>query len=45
MKTTFQYDHYYKYDELEKNLKYFSDKYHELCDLESICVTEENRNV
>lgn len=45
MKTTFQYDHYYKYDELEKNLKYFSEKYHELCDLESICVTEENRNV
>lgn len=45
MKTTFRYDHYYKYDELEKNLKYFSDKYHELCDLESICVTEENRNV
>lgn len=45
MKTTFQYDHYYKYDELEKNLKYFSDKYPELCDLESICVTEENRNV
>lgn len=45
MKTTFQYDHYYKYDELEKNLKYFSDKYTELCDLESICVTEENRNV
>ena len=45
MKTTFQYDHYYKYYELEKNLKYFSDKYHELCDLESICVTEENRNV
>lgn len=45
MKTTFQYDHYYKYDELEKNLKYFSEKYHEFCDLESICVTEENRNV
>ena len=45
MKTTFQYDHYYKYDELEKNLKYFSDKYPELCDSESICVTEENRNV
>lgn len=45
MKTTFQYDHYYKYDELEKNLKYFSDKYPELCDLESICVTEKNRNV
>lgn len=45
MKSTFQYDHYYKYDELEKNLKYFSDKYPELCDLESICVTEENRNV
>lgn len=45
MKTTFQYDHYYKYDELEKNLKYFSEKYPEFCDLESICVTEENRNV
>lgn len=45
MKTTFQYDHYYKYDELEKNLKYFSEKNPELCDLESICVTEENRNV
>ena len=45
MKTTFQYDHYYKYDELEKNLKYFSEKYPELCDLESICVTKENRNV
>lgn len=45
MKTTFQYDHYYKYDELEKDLKYFAEKYPELCDLEVICVTEEKRNV
>jgi murein tripeptide amidase MpaA len=45
MKTTFKYDHYYKYDELEKNLKYFASTYPELCSLESICVTEENRNV
>lgn len=45
MKTTFQYDHYYKYDELEKDLKFFAEKYPDLCDLESICVTEEKRNV
>ncbi len=45
MKTTFQYDHYYKYDELKSCLEYFAEKYPDLCSLESICVSEEGRNV
>lgn len=45
MKTTFSYDHYYLYDEMEKNLLYFAKKYKNLCTLESICETEELRHV
>lgn len=44
MKTTFQYDHYYKYDELKNDLEYFAEKYPNLCKLEVNCVTEEGRN-
>ena len=45
MKTTFQYDHYYQYEELKKNLEFFAGKYPDLCQLEVICVTPEKRNV
>ena len=44
MKTTFKYDHYYKYDELKSNLEYFAEKYPKLVKLEVNCVTEEGRN-
>ncbi|MBR0417563.1 MAG: zinc carboxypeptidase [Erysipelotrichaceae bacterium] len=44
MKTTFSYDHYYKYDELSNNLKQLSESYPELMSLEVNCVTEEGRN-
>lgn len=44
MKTTFTYDHYYKYAELESHLKYFAETYPELACLEANCVTEEGRN-
>ncbi len=44
MKTTFSYDHYFLYDELTEICQYFTNKYPELCKLESICVTEEKRN-
>ena len=30
MKTTFSYDHYYKYDEVKNNLEYFADTYPKL---------------
>ncbi|MBR0341887.1 MAG: hypothetical protein IJH64_06530 [Oscillospiraceae bacterium] len=44
MKTTFKYDHYYKYDELKSNLKHFAATYPDLVDLDVNCVTEEGRN-
>ena len=44
MKTTFKYDHYYKYDEIKSNLEYFEEKYSNLVTLEVNCVTLENRN-
>ncbi|MBQ8994443.1 MAG: hypothetical protein IJ091_01375 [Oscillospiraceae bacterium] len=44
MKTTFQYDHYYKYDELKSNLEFFAESYPDLVELEVNCVTEEGRN-
>lgn len=44
MKTTFQYDHYYKYDELKNCLEYFAKQYPQLCELESNCVTEMGLN-
>lgn len=45
MKTTFSYDHYFDYDEVTKCLKYFEKEYPDYVDLNSICVTEENKNV
>ena len=44
MKTTFKYDHYYKYAEIESNLKFFEEKYPDLITVESNCVTKEGRN-
>ena len=44
MKTTFKFDHYYKYDELKNNLTYFADTYPDLCMLEVNCVTPDGRN-
>ena len=45
MKTTFTYDHYFKYDEIKSNLAYFSKTYPELCQVESICTTPKQREV
>ncbi len=45
MKTTFAYDHYFLYAELKANLEYFAKTYPELCRLETICVTPENRDL
>ncbi len=44
MKTTFSFDHYYKYSEIKSNLEYFAEKYPNLCSAEVNCVTEEGRN-
>lgn len=45
MKTTFKYDHYFKYDEIKSNLDYFTKTYPDLCSVESICTTEKGRSV
>ena len=44
MKTTFIYDHYFKYDELKDNLLFLQKTYPDLMDLEVNCVTKEGRN-
>lgn len=44
MKTTFRYDHYYKYEELKSNLEFFAETYPKLAQLEVNCVTPEGRN-
>ena len=44
MKTTFRYDHYFKYDEISQVLAYFAEKYPSLCSVEVNCVTEKGRN-
>ena len=44
MKTTFKYDHYYKYAEIDSNLHYFEATYPGLATLETNCVTKEGRN-
>lgn len=44
MKTTFQYDHYYKYDEVKSNLEYFATTYPKLAMLDVNMTTEEGRN-
>ena len=41
MKTTFSYDHYYKYAEMQSNLQYFAEKYSNLCTLDVNMVTPE----
>ena len=45
MKTTFKYDHYWLYGELKDAFEHFAKEYPDLCSLESICVTEEGRDV
>ena len=44
MKTTFSYDHYYKYEEIKSNLEFFAKQHPDLVTLEVNCVTEEGRN-
>lgn len=44
MKTTFKYDHYYKYDELKSNLEYFAKTYPKLAKLEVNMTTENGLN-
>ena len=45
MKTTFTYDHYYLYDEMTENLKYFARNYRGLVYLQSLCETSQKRQV
>lgn len=45
MKTTFMYDHYYRYDELMNCISYWCDKYPHLVSKEVICVTDKNREI
>ena len=44
MKTTFKYDHYYKYDEIKSNIEYFEKNCPDLVSVEVNCVTAEGRN-
>ena len=44
MKTTYTYDHYFKYDEIKTILESFADKFPDLIDLQVNCVTLEGRN-
>ncbi|MBO6158788.1 MAG: zinc carboxypeptidase [Firmicutes bacterium] len=44
MKTTFKYDHYFKYAEIESNLNYFQQQYPDLVTVETNCVTLEGRS-
>lgn len=43
MKTTFKYDHYYDYQEIEKFLDHFCENYPELIEVKTNCLSEENR--
>lgn len=45
MKTTFNYDHYYDWQEMTDCLKYFVDKYPQCMKLESICLSAEGKDV
>ena len=45
MKTSFQYDHYFDYDEVTKCFKYFEKEYPDYVYLESICTTKEDKEV
>jgi hypothetical protein len=44
MKTTFKYDHYFKYEEMKNNLEALQNQYPNLMQLEVNCVTPEGRN-
>ena len=44
MKTTYTYDHYFKYEEIKSILQSFAEKYPELIELKANCVTPEGRN-
>ena len=43
MRTTFIYDHYYRYEELCEKINYFTEHFPGLCSAESICTTPEGR--
>ena len=45
MKTTFTYDHYYDYEELTNCLKQLCETYPDLMKMESICESEEGKQV
>jgi hypothetical protein len=45
MKTTFKYDHYYKYEEMENQINYFTDNFKNLFILEVIGKSIQNRNI
>lgn len=45
MKTSFQYDHYFDYDEVTKCFKYFEKEHPDYVYLESICTTKEDKEV
>ena len=44
MKTTYTYDHYYKYEEVKEVVEFFEKNYPDLVAVEVICVTPEKRN-
>ncbi len=44
MKTTFKYDHYFKYDEIKSNLEKLAKKHGKLMKVETNCITEEGRS-
>ena len=45
MKTTFQYDHYYDYQELTHCIEQLAKSYPDLVSVESICTSEKGRQV
>ena len=45
METTFTYDHYYDWQEMSSCLKQLAESYPQLMKLESICVSEEGKDV
>lgn len=45
MKTTFQYDSYYNYEQIKEFVETFKEKYPNLLDVEVICETPEKRNM
>ncbi|MDO4500257.1 MAG: M14 family metallopeptidase [Erysipelotrichaceae bacterium] len=45
MKTTFNYDHYYKYEELKSSIEQLANEHPDIVEVENICTTLENRQV